>query len=65
MGAVLFLGKLCDVLESHKPEAGQPGTDGAGLTTEGGGEFIGTGTVEELGFQLFFFVCRPWLVGAG
>ena len=49
----------------QKPKAGQAGPNGAGLPAEIGGEFIGTGTVEELGSQLFFFVGRPWLVGAG
>jgi hypothetical protein len=36
-----------------------------GWRAEGGGKFIDVGTAEELGFQPFFFVCRPWLVGVG
>ena len=65
MGTALFWGVLFDSLNLQKPEAGEAGSDGAGLTAEGGGELVDTGTAEKLGSQLFFFVCRPWLVGAG
>jgi hypothetical protein len=65
MGTALFRGGLFDSPELRKPEAGEAGTDGAGLAAEGGGEFIDVGTAVELGSQFFFFVYRPWLVGVG